>query len=115
MLTVHADNQGFSATHDVYLPPSSTLSEAQICLGTVAVSLKGDCGHALELFPFEETTHSLIVDAQLQRAYGQLESLQSVDFYKCIMYIKRPIILQLLEQRLDEFRREFNLFFDKFD
>jgi hypothetical protein len=101
MLTVDTDNQWFSATHYVHLPPLSTTSEAQVCVDTVAVRLESSSSHALEFPPFEKTTHSFIVDSQLKRVYGQLEPLQSIDFHKPIVYIKELIILQLLEQHLN--------------
>jgi hypothetical protein len=114
MFAVHANNNWPATADYVHFPSTSALPKSQVWSNRVTMLLKCNSGHALELFPIQKTTYSLMVSAQLHCPDGQPNALRSVSLQKSIVHINQPITLQSSQQFLSDFGWNLRLLIDKF-
>jgi hypothetical protein len=114
MFAIHADNDWPATADYVHFPSASALPESQVWSNCVTMLLECNGGYALELFPIQETTHSLMVGAQLHCPDGQPNALRGVSLQKSIVHINQSVMLQSSQQSFTDFGWNLRLVIDKF-
>jgi hypothetical protein len=114
MFAVHAGNDWPATADYVHFPSASALPESQVCPNCVTMLLECNGGNALELFPIQQTTYSLMVSAQFHCPDGQPNALRDVSLQKSILHINQAIMLQSSQQSLTDFEWNLRLVIDKF-